>query len=299
MSGAGLAELNSRFGTAGRVAFRRDSSGLVVAVLACQHGSCEVALYGGQVMSYRPVGHGPALFISRHALYESGKAVRGGVPICWPWFGRHPENGVLPQHGFARLMEWRVVASEYSGEATELVLALEDSDETRHYWPYSFSLVLRVKLGEELTLELTTENHDSRAFTLTQCLHPYLRVRSLESVVVHGLDQAPYSEVQSKDTGVHKGPLVVDGVHDRAYRPLASECMVHDGGLRRTLALTFSGAEHLTVWNPGAELAREMKDLGDDEYDQMLCVEPCNYTPVRVEPGECHTLAMTLQVALV
>lgn len=291
--------LNKRFGAPGRIAFRSGEAGLPIVSLVNQYGTCEVSLYGGHVLSYRPTGHGPVLFVSKHSLYEPGQPIRGGVPLCWPWFGPS-QDPALPLHGFARIVQWDLRATEYSSDVTELRLSLCDSEQTRRYWPFAFELSLCVRLDQRLNLELTTANRDGKPFTLTQAFHPFLRVRDIMDVTVHGLDQAAFTDRRSGLTGKHEGPFVIREEVDRIFTPVKPECALHDKGLGRALAMTFSGTPQMVVWNPWVEKAKAMPNFGDEEYAYMLCLEPANTaeSPVTLAPGEKHTLALSLQATL-
>jgi len=167
MSFPDLAMLNKRFGATGRIAFRAGAGGFPVAVLVGPQGSCEVSLYGGHVLCYRPQGQAPVLFMSRRAVFEMGKPIRGGIPVCWPWFGAHPQDKAQPLHGFARLMPWNLLSAEYSAQMTDIKLGLCDNDATRARWPHAFDLTLRIILDATLRVELTTRNRDKVPFTLT------------------------------------------------------------------------------------------------------------------------------------
>lgn len=291
--------LNKRFGAPGRIAFRSGEAGLPVVTLANRYATCEVSLYGGHVLSYRPTGHGPVLFLSKKSLFEPGKPIRGGVPLCWPWFGPSPDPA-LPLHGFARLLQWDLCATEYSSDVTELRLSLSDSELTRRYWPFAFELSLAVRLDQRLALELTTANRDTRPFTFTQAFHPYLRVRNIMDVTVHGLDQASFVDRLSGQAGRQEGALVIRAETDRVYTPAKPECALHDAGLGRALAMTFTGTPQLVVWNPWIAKAKAMPDFGDEEYTSMLCLEPANTadSAVTLAPGQQHTLTLALQATL-
>ncbi len=295
-----IALLDQRFGAPGRVAFRAGQAGLPVASLVNRHGACEVSLYGGHVLGYRPVGHGPALFVSERSFFEPGKPIRGGIPICWPWFGPSPDDTAKPMHGFARITQWGLRTTEYTSDVTELRLSLEDSELTRRLWPYAFELTLRVWLNERLNLELTTENRDTRPFTFTQAFHPYLLVRDILGVTVHGLDGATYTDRLARQPGKHEGPLTIRAETDRLFTPPAPMAALHDAGLKRVLAMTYAGTTKLMVWNPWIDKARAMPDFGDDEYTRMLCLEPANAedAAVTLAPGERHALTMSLQSTL-
>lgn len=291
--------LNARYGAPGRIAFRTGETGLPVAALACRYGTCEVSLYGGHVLSYRPTGHGPVLFVSKQSAFEAGRPIRGGIPVCWPWFGPSPDKA-LPLHGFARILTWELRATEYSGDATELLLALTDSEETRRFWPHAFELTLRIRLDQRLSLELTTVNRDAQPFTLTEAFHPYLRVRAIQDVAVHGLDGATFTDRLTGQAGRQEGPLRISAETDRLFTPPKAECVLHDTGLARALAMTFSGTAQMVVWNPWIAKAQAMPDFGDEEYTSMLCLEPANAAgaAVTLAPGGRHTLSLALQASL-
>lgn len=291
--------LNQRFGAPGRIAFRTGEAGLPIVALVNQHGTCEVSLYGGHVLGYRPTGHVPVLFLSKQSAYEPGKPIRGGIPICWPWFGPNPDK-TLPLHGFARILQWDLQATEYSADVTELRLTLSDSEQTRRYWPFAFELTLRVWLDQRLNIALTTVNRDTQAFTFTQAFHPYFRVRQIADVTVRGLDASSYTDRLTGQAATQQGVLAIRSETDRVYTPAATECVLHDPGVGRAIALAYTGADRLVVWNPWIDKARAMPDFGDDEYTRMLCIEPANTADcaVTLAPDEKHTLSLAVQATL-
>ncbi len=290
--------LNKRFGTAGRVAFREGPGGLPLAAIANKHGSAEISLYGGQVLSYRPAGHLPVLFVSRESAYTPGKPIRGGIPVCWPWFGPHPEDAALPLHGFARLLRWHLTAVEYGAENTEIRLCLLDDDRTRAFWPHAFELTLRVVLDASLRIELTTHNTDTRPFVLTQALHTYFSVRQIMDIAIRGLEGAAYYDCLTRADGIPQdGPIIIRGEVDRVYGGTASDCVISDPGLGRQILIGKRGSRSTVVWNPWIDKSKRMPDFGDDEYTRMVCIETANARDdaVTVEPGQKHTLMQTLR----
>ena len=292
--------LNRRFGAPGRIAFRTDKMGAPILALVNRYGSCELSLYGGHVLDYRPIGHVPVLFMSKKSLFEPGKPIRGGIPVCWPWFGSASDKA-LPSHGFARIMPWDLHSTEYSSDVTEARLSLSASEATRRFWPHAFELTLRVWLDQRLNLALTTVNRDAHPITFTQAFHPYFRIRQIMDVNVRGLDQAPYRDLLTNQTGTQTGVLNIRAETDRVYTPPAPECVLHDPGIGRALALAYTGAKRLVVWNPWIDKARAMPDFGDDEYTGMICLEPANTDgdEVTLEPGARHTLSLALQASLI
>jgi len=302
MSFPDLTLLSKRFGAAGRIAFRSGEGGLPVVVLAGPQGACEVALYGGQVLSYRPLGQAPALFVSRKSVFEVGKPVRGGIPVCWPWFGAHPQDKTQPMHGFARLMPWTLLTAEYSAQLTDIKLGLCDNEATRARWPHAFDLTLRVMLDATLRVELTTRNHGKAPFTFSEALHTYLRVRDVSRVTVSGLDGVRFLDtLTGQEHAAQKGAVHIHGETDRIYHDAgANPCTVDDAGLGRQMVITKRGSRSTVVWNPWIEKAHRLADFGDDEYPQMLCVETAN-TPqaaVTLPAGEEHTLGFSLRAEM-
>ncbi|HRR34028.1 MAG TPA: D-hexose-6-phosphate mutarotase [Kiritimatiellia bacterium] len=294
-----IEQLNQRFGAPGRLVFRPGIAGLPFVALASRYGACELSLYGAHVMSYRPLGHMPVLFMSEQSRMERGAPFRGGIPICWPWFGPAAEPG-QPLHGFARITEWCVQASSYDSESTEITLALTDSEDTRRFWPHVFALSLRVALAQSLTLELTAENRDTRPFTYSQAFHPYLRVRQIMDVTVRGLEGATYRDRLSGLQGEQAGRLNIRGETDRVFTPRAPACVLHDPGIGRDITVAFQGTRRLVVWNPWIDKAHALSDFGDDEYTRMLCLEPANTDgdEITLAPGAKHTLSLAVQATL-
>ena len=296
-----IAQLNKRFGSAGRIVFRAGAGGLPVVALAGSHGSCEVSLYGGHVLGYKPLGHAPVLFMSRQSCYEEGKPIRGGIPVCWPWFGAHPTQPAQPAHGFARLQMWSVLAAEYSAQMTDIKLGLCDNEATRALWPQAFDLTLRVILDSTLRVELTTRNRDKKPLTFSEALHTYLRVRDVAQTSVSGLEGVPYydSLTQQEHAGV-QDTVQFHEETDRVYQDANAECSVDDAGLGRQIVVGKRNSHSTVVWNPWIEKAKRMPDFGDDEYPQMLCVETanCRQATLTLPPGEMHTMALSLRADL-
>ena len=296
-----VTQLNKRFGAAGRIAFRAGVGGLPIVALAGPHGACEVTLYGAQVLAYKPLGHAPVLFVSRKAVYEPGKPIRGGIPVCWPWFGAHPHEKGKPAHGFARLQVWSLLTAEYSAQMTDIKLGLCDNESTRALWPHAFDLTLRVILDTTLRVELTTRNRDKSPVTISEALHTYLRVRDVAHTRVMGLDGVRfYDALTDQEHAAAKGAVQFHGEVDRVYHDTNPECSVDDPGLGRQIVLAKRNSHSTVVWNPWIEKSKRLADLGDDEYTQLLCVETANarQATLTLPPGETHTMALSLRADL-
>ena len=254
-----------------------------------------ISTYAGQVLSYRPKSESnDLLFVSEKAYYENGKAIKGGVPVCWPWFGADPEDRGRPAHGFVRNRQWEVSATESLADgSTRVVMSLSDTDETRAIWPNSFKLSLEIIVGETLKLALVTENTSDQSVNISQALHTYFYVGDISKVEVLGLDGNDYlDKVEGLAQRTQAGPAVIDAEVDRIYTGVTGELVIDDKSLDRKIRIASRGCSTAVVWNPWAEVAASMGDLNDDDYRKMLCVETANAGPetVTIAPGESYRL---------
>ena len=300
--GKGVAELNAKFGAPGRIVFRSGFAGYPTAVLANQYGTAEVALLGGNVLSYRPTGHSPVLFrpAKKDDEYNRGDKFHGGIPVCWPQFGNRFSQE-LPQHGFAAKMVFEVRATEYSEEKTEITLGLKSSDETRKIWPHDFDLELKVSVTMKLNLALRTKNTGAAPFDFSCGFHPYLVLRDRDAATVRGVDGLECIFANSDgDLGVRSGDLALDHApNDVLVLPDAPkhEFAVIDPGLRRAIALVSTGNTREVVWNCGDEIPC---DMSQDDWRKYVCVEPVSDWPGgrTLAPGDEHVLAVAIQSTL-
>ena len=245
-----------------------------------------ISTYSGQVLSYRPKSQqADLLFVSDTAYYENGKAIKGGIPVCWPWFGPDPENQGRPAHGFVRNRQWGVTASESLADgSTRVVLSLADNDETREIWSHPFRLDIEITVGDALTVALVTHNTGDKSVTISQALHSYFQVGDISKVEVLGLDGTDYlDKVDDSTRKTQSGPVTIDGEVDRIYTGVTGELLIDDGSLDRKIHITSRGCSTAVIWNPWADTAASMGDLGDDDYRKMICVETANAGPETVD----------------
>ena len=245
-----------------------------------------ISTYSGQVLSYRPKGQQhDLLFVSDKAYYEDGKAIKGGIPVCWPWFGPDPEDQGRPAHGFVRNRQWGITASESLADgSTRVVLSLVDTDETRGIWPHPFRLDIEITVGDSLTVALVTHNTGDGSITISQALHSYFQVGDISKVRVLGLDGTDYlDKVDGAARKTQAGPVTIAGEVDRIYLGVTGEQVIDDESLGRKIHITSRGCSTAVVWNPWSEIAASMADLGDDDYRKMLCVETANAGPETID----------------
>ncbi len=291
--------LNKNYGAPGRIAFREGLAGHPVITLSEARGSCDIALYGAHVLAYCPDGQPPVLWLSGQAQkVRPGSAIRGGIPICWPWFGAHPDNAKLPIHGLARLRRWRLISTTYDSRQTSARFQLTHDAETLAIWPHPFKLELTVTVGDTLTLELTTLNKGDAPIVITQALHTYLLVHDIAGVKVLGLENVNYHDVSpaAKDDR-QRGAIAIECETDRVYRKTTGDCTLADPGNGRNIVISKRGSATTVVWNPWIDKTRRLADMDPDDYLRFVCIETANAEAdaISIEPSDEHTIAVTLK----
>ncbi len=290
------AVLNTQFGIEGQLSFREDASGLIVAEIDNATGKASLCLQGAHLMTWQPKSQAvPVVWLSRDAKLAAGKSIRGGAPVCWPWFGAHATESGFPGHGFARTVPWNVIESgtEPNG-ATRLTLRLQASDKTRAQWPHDCNLDLTVIVGETLRMELTTENTGTTDFVIGEALHTYFQIGDIGAARVTGLSGRDYwDKVGGSNLRNQNGAIDFAGETDRVYINTADECVIEDDKLNRRIHVAKSGSLATVVWTPWIEKAEKMGDMGQpDGWREMVCVESANAIEnlVTVAAGTRHTL---------
>lgn len=253
--------------------------------------------HGAQVVAWRPAGSEPVIWLSRHAVWDPGSAIRGGIPICFPWFGPGRSGEMTPAHGFARTAQWTLESASESDGVTRVVHALTHEQASSPRWPFRYRATATVILGKTLHMVLAVDNMDDRTISFEAALHTYLAVGDAPSIVINGLQGARYHDKVTGSDTMQEGPVRIDGEVDRVYASTAT-VEVHDPVLDRTLVIKKSGSASTIVWNPWVEKARMMTDFGDDEWRSMVCVETANVGDhaVILAPGEVHEMSVTVSV---
>lgn len=244
--------------------------------------SAEIFLNGAQVTSWVPASGGERLFLSGKAVFGHGQPIRGGIPVVFPQFA---DSGPLPKHGWLRTTHWVVQSQEGEGSVT---LRTEETRTSRALWPHTYEVRLRVTLeAEALEATLIVRNPGAEAFGFTSALHTYLAVSDISQAEVRGLYGSPYIDKTSNRAVVHDGEpaLKISRETDRIYTDAPRSVDLVDG--ESTLRISASGFPDVVLWNPWADLARDIADMRDDDYTRFLCVEAAAaVTPIILRPGE-------------
>jgi len=261
----------------------------------------EVYLHGAHVTAWQPAGAAPVIWVSRDSLYDAGKPIRGGVPICFPWFAAHATDATAPMHGFGRLAEWQLADASASGGTVALTFQLADDEQSRRSaWPHPFLAEFRVSFGSVLAMSLDVRNPAGHPLTYEAALHTYFAVGDIRQVTVTGLAGGDYLD---KVEGFARkrqdeSPIAFTGETDRIYLDTEATAVIHDPVLKRRIEVAKSGSYSTIVWNPWVDRARALADFGDDEWPEMLCIETANVREraVTLEPGSHHKMTATVRV---
>lgn len=264
--------------------------------VATARAQATVALYGGQLLSFKPARAEHDLFyLSDKAQYQQGKAIRGGAPVCWPWFGDDPGDLGRQAHGFARNLFWDVLDSQLHDDEVEITLGLESTATSKQWWPSEFSLRKKIHIGDQLKISLTTENKGEIAFSMSKALHSYFRIGDISQARVSGLDGVDYLD-KTLGFAKHKqaGDVTAEGETDRVYLNAPSKVSIVDPALRRRIDIEHQGADNFVVWNPW-DKAADIKDMPTEDYEQFICVETANAiaNSVIVAPGAMHHMQVS------
>lgn len=295
-----LNELNQRHAIGNHVQFKEIAEGMIVAEVANQHALANIALQGAHVATFQPRGEEPVIWLSPKAKFAPGKSIRGGVPICWPWFGPHKTDSKLPGHGYARTVPWDVLETKALPDgSTFLRFGLVESDATRAQWPHPSTVQLEVTAGKALRVELVTTNTGKTAFELGEALHTYFQISDVAQMTIRGLENCEYlDKVQDFARFTQKDGIVIESEVDRVYVNTSADCVIEDKGLKRAIRIAKQGSLSTVVWNPWTEKADKMGDFGQDGHRNMVCVESGNALEnvVTLAPGETHRLVAVYSV---
>jgi len=288
-----LEDLNQKFSLNGKIRFT-DENGQVKLVAQSEKSSLECYLQGAHITSFKIDKNKELLWLSPDAVFKSEKAIRGGIPICWPWFGPHPEDPALPQHGFARnsVFSLSQTAEKENGDL-EIILILQDSEASLELWPFKFRLEVSITMGAALTVEVTTHNLDALTIPISEAVHSYFDVDDIHTLKLSGLQNVAYYDQIESQYGIQTDAnFEFKNEVDRIYQaPKADIDIIKSDDTR--INITQENANAVVVWNPWIEKSKTMGDFPDDGYVRMVCIEAANvrYGTTKIKPGECHSIS--------
>jgi len=298
---ARILALNESLALPGGVQIVEGNGGLPKIQIHTASAESEIYLHGAQVTAWKPAGADEVLFVSEKSHWEDGRAIRGGIPVCFPWFRAKADDPKAPAHGFVRTREWKLEAlTEEPGGSICAYLSTESDATTRRWWPFEFRLEYRITVGGLLTLELRLKNTGQSALRFEEALHTYFNVGDVERVKVRGLDGAAYLDNRDGNRRrTQTGDLQLSAQTDNAFSGTSGPVGIVDEVLGRTLRTEKRNSGSTIVWNPWRDGAVSMSDFEADEWRRMLCVEGGNIldSAVLLEPQEAHTLTVEISTA--
>lgn len=268
----------------------------------------QISAQGAQILTYQVAEQAPIIWLSDLAEHNPTSSARGGIPICWPWFGaieRNPQavqqmtHAQAPFHGLARLQRWQLLSQATTADSARLVLQLDTQAAPLADWPHAACLTLEVVLtAEQLSLQLTTDNLGPKQLHLSQALHSYFAVSAIQQVEVTGLENCHYIEtLEHWQTHQQTGVLRLDGETDRIYLQPASTLQIVDKLWQRRIQLHSQHSHSAVVWNPGPDRAQQLSQFDPAAWPQMLCIETANIWDdcLSLAPGASHSLDLIIE----
>lgn len=286
-----LNELNKRWGIPGVLRFEAGPGGLTRAMVTTPAATGSIYLHGAHLAAYQPAGQRSVLFMSSASEFHPGKPIRGGVPICFPWFGPRRDDPAAPSHGLARLQAWTFADAQQTDHTLHLELTTTVDP---------FRVRYRVSLGPSLGMTLRVRNNGPAPASFEEALHTYLSVSHAHRVWISGLEGGRYL---SKSEGMvmrrqNDEAIRLAGEIDRVYLDTQATCVLHDPDWNRRIIIEKEHSRSTIVWNPGAQRAAAVPDLGDQDWTGMVCIESGNVMENAVElgPGQEHQISAQIRV---
>lgn len=293
-----IAQAQMMFGIPQRVGFKRDEDGELIVTLSSPASEATVALRGGHIRTWRRTGSlAEVLWLSETRPADPGKPVRGGIPICWPWFGAHARDATAPAHGVARTSRFRIMGSWVDAERTFVQLELDDRAALNG--PFAqCELSLQITVGDELRVDLTTVNLADEPVTISQALHSYFRIDDIGDIRIEGLEGRPYIDaLDGWRTKAAPEPVTFEGEVDRIYGTHGCTIRLVDPGLSRVIRIDSAGSGSSVVWNPWVDKSKRLGDMAEGAYRRMVCIETANAGAdvVVLAPALAHRLSAVIR----
>jgi D-hexose-6-phosphate mutarotase len=277
-------------------------TGVRVVHIENESAVASVSLFGGQLLTWQPKRESqPVLWMSPLARFDGKAAIRGGVPLCWPWFGKHPSSSAAPAHGYARLSTWEIDRIEALADGrTELVMSLPREAQSGEHRHPGLGHTVRLAIGDVLDIDSTTRNDSPEALRVTEGLHTYFQISDVANTQVSGLSGCDYVDLLADNQlRRQEGSIGFGEEVGRIFVHCDKASVIEDRGFKRRIDVSSRGSRSTAVWNPGLQTASKMADLGSESWRTMVCVETANALEdgLTLAVGETHTLSATYSIS--
>ena len=279
--------------------------GLIRATVSTTACTAEIYLQGAHLAQWQPKGSKPVLFLSERSDFLPGKAIRGGVPIIFPWFGSRTATPYSPRtdgpsHGFARTSNWQLASATINGDDLNLTLTLDPNETSRSLGYDDFRLTYKLTIGAELALQLTVENSSKAPMLFEEALHSYFMVGDVQQTTISGLCNTEYFDKTDgfKRKRQEESILRLTGETDRPYIDTEAQIFLEDPIFKRRMTVDKLNSKTTVVWNPWSEVTAKLADMSSDGWRRMVCVETANAgeNAVTLAAGEQHTMHARIAV---
>ena len=292
--------LNDRFGIPGKAEIQEGKGGLSCVRVSSSSALGEIYLHGAHVTSWRPNCGKEILFVSSRSEFKDGKAIRGGIPICFPWFGPKQDDRSASSHGFVRTRPWHLKSIDASATDVTVTMFTESDLDTKRWWNFDFRIEHRVRFGADLQSDLVVVNTGNTPLTFEAAQHTYFRVENIQQVQISGLEGTRYlDKVDSGSEKLQEGVIEFREETDRVYLNTLNAVTLSDVSRNQNCVVEKNGSRNTVIWNPWAEKAQALPDLADDEYRVMVCAETAciGEAAVTLEPNDQHTMTSLYRVS--
>jgi glucose-6-phosphate 1-epimerase len=297
--------LGAEYDIPGVLAIDEREQGLIRASVTTAACTAELYLQGAHLTQWQPEGHKPVLFLSERSAIVPGKAIRGGVPIIFPWFGARTATATSPRtdgpaHGFARRSNWQIASATIHGDDIHLTLTLEPNDISRSLGYDDFLLTYKLIIGAALKLQLIVKNRSKDPMVFEEALHTYFMVGDVQQIAISGLVDTEYLDKTDglKRKRQSESTLILTGETDRPYLNTEATIAIADPIIKRRITMDKQNSKTTVVWNPWSEQTAKLADMNPDGWKQMVCIESANVidNAVTLSPGEQHTMGTRITV---
>jgi len=293
-----ITEIQEIIGSSTEFSLSEENPGFPIITVNTERSTAQIALQGAQVLSWVPKDHPDVLYVSPKAKMEPGVVVRGGIPVCWPWFGENEDDSSLPSHGIVRDKFWELESAEFAYNLATIVLKFTPDEATKAMFPHDYELTATIKVNDKLKVRITTKNTGEEPFQITSSLHSYLGVGNIEHIQLEGVKGSHYidkllpagTEAQYQEKNV-----IINQEIDRIYSSMSS-LLLRDLDRGRAVFVDKAGSRSTVIWNPWAEKSKALKDLPNNDYKEFVCIEATNAGTDRptVRPNASHNLETTI-----
>jgi glucose-6-phosphate 1-epimerase len=299
MTSPDIATLNTRFGRENSLQFSTGEAGLTKVDISFHDATLELYLQGAHITRYAPVADVEVLWMSNAAIYQPEKALRGGIPLCWPWFGADTENPARPQHGYARTSDFSVVSTLADEQATSIALTLDSAQAPYPDWQDKMQLEFEIRLSDSLWMEMLSRNLSKSPLTLSNALHSYFAIANRQRVAIPAVTGLTYlDKLQNYRPQLQSSAITLNNEVDRVYLVPPENIVLQDRDRHINTSIRSWGNNNLVIWNPGALKAQAMMDFDDNGFERMVCIEPANALEqcITLQPGEYHQLGQQIKI---